>query len=109
MDSDIITAVDSPIGIFVISFLVCNAVFAVCAAKFNDQTSLKYCMHMFLGVLFFFGSILLWSPAHLYHPSELKGLNIPSRPWIPTIATFAGVLIYMAYYGIKSWSKNQKK
>ena len=108
MDTNVLSCATSPLVLFAMAILVCNAVFAVCAAKLKDPESFKYSIHMFLGLIFFFGSIVLWSPGYLYHPAEVKGLDLPQNPWIPTCTTFVGILIYMAYHGWK-FSKRQIK
>lgn len=93
----IIAVVSSPLSLFTLIILVCNAVFAICATKLRDKDSFKYCIHMFLAIVFFFGTIVLWSPAYLYPPSEVKQFNLQPNPLAPTVCAFAGVIIYMYY------------
>ncbi len=115
MNPNMISVVSSPLTLFALVVLVCNAVIAVCATKFKNEEIFKYTIHMFLGIIFFIGSIVLWSPGYLYNPVEIKDLDLPRNPWVPTIATFLGVLIYMAYHGwkyakeLKSSVQNQTK
>jgi len=98
MDITHVPTVNSPLMLFALIILVCNAVFAVCATKFRNEEMFIYTIHMFLGIVFFVGSIILWSPGDLYNPVEVKELKLLRQPWVPTIATFLGVLIYMAYH-----------
>ena len=101
MDPNMVSAVNSPLTLFALVILVCNTVFAVCATRLKNEDMFKYTIHMFLGIVFFFGGIVLWSPGHLYPPAQTGGLDLPRNPWVPTIMVFLGVPIYMAYQGWK--------
>ncbi len=91
----------SPIEIIGVSALACNSIFGGAAALLKDPVSFKYAMHMFLGILAVLLLTAVWSPASLYHPSDLNDLPKESRPknrpWVPTICMFLAMLIYMAY------------
>ena len=115
MNPGIVSTVKSPIAFFAITIFICNAVFAICASNMKDRELFIRCMHLFLGIVFFFGSIVIWTPAYLYHPSEVQGLNLPYKPWVPTVAVFLGVILYMIYELLychwvkgKNWFKDKK-
>lgn len=95
--SKIIPLISSPMSLFALIILVCNVIFAICATVLKDKELFKYCIHMFLAVVFFFGTIVLWSPACLYHPSEVEKFKIEQNSWIPTLANIICVMIYMGY------------
>jgi hypothetical protein len=63
----------------------------------KDRDLFIACMHMFLGIVFFFGSIVIWTPACLYHPNDVQGNKLPYRPWVPTVTFFLGLMIYILY------------
>ncbi len=97
IDPNIITLIRSPLALFALVVLVCNTVFAVCAAWLKKKQIFIYTIHMFMGIVFFIGTIVLWAPGLLYHPSEVKALNMSNDPLIPTVVSIVGVLVYMAY------------
>ena len=98
---DTIRAVQSPLGLFALAVLAATSVFSLAAGFMKCKESFKYCIHMLLAIVAWFGSIALWSPASLYHPRDLVGLPVPAQqemhPWIPTIFAIAEVVIYIAY------------
>ena len=106
----------SPIEIIGVAAMACNSIFAVAASYLKDPISFKYCIHMFLGILAFLLLTAIWSPASLYHPSDLQDVSEislpPSRPWVPTICMVVAVLIYMVYqfvmakYGLRQPGMN---
>lgn len=102
MDASVITSASTPMGFFILAVLVCNAVFGVCATALKSEKVFLYLIHMFMGVIFFFGCILLWSPGSLYHPAEVQAFTMAYRPWVPTIASFIAVIIYALYQAWKT-------
>lgn len=73
--AELIRAIRSPLNVFALTVLVCNAVFALAAAKLNSLTAFTYSMHLFLGIVGAFTLIALWSPRTLYHPEDIKLLD----------------------------------
>jgi hypothetical protein len=111
----ILAATGSPLKVFALTVLVCNAFFGLAAAWMADIDAFTYAIHMFLAIVAAFVLTALWSPRSLYHPKELleiRHLQQPgddqdifpeSRPWVPTLAIGAGILVYAAYQLIKRW------
>ena len=64
---------------------------------------------MFLAIVFFFGTIVLWCPGYLYPPDKVKNYDLPSNPWVPTITAFVGALIYTGYHGWKYYKEHKLK
>ena len=108
--SRIMAATGSPLKLFALIVLVCNAVFGVAAASMGDLEAFTYTIHMFLAVVASFVLIALWSPRSLYHPKELLELKalekgskdddkiLPrERPWVATAVLIAGVVLYGLY------------
>ena len=65
---------------------------------------------MFIAIVFLIGGIILWAPAYLYHPQEIAGLEppIPANPWVPTLMTFIGFMVYAIYLAWKHHSEQIK-
>ena len=101
MWESIISAASTPIGFFVTAILVCNAVFTVCATALKNNEMFKYSIHMFLGIVFFFGIILLWSPGSLYPPEYVDKFKLVHKPWVPTVSVIFGSLVYGLYQAWK--------
>jgi hypothetical protein len=108
--SRIMAATGSPLKLFALIVLVCNAVFGVAAASMGDLKAFTYSIHMFLAVVASFVLIALWSPRSLYHPKEILELKAlekgskddetmlpPDRPWVATGILVAGVIFYALY------------
>ncbi|MGF1640808.1 MAG: hypothetical protein ACFCUO_07655 [Rhodospirillales bacterium] len=108
--SRIMAATGSPLKLFALIVLVCNAVFAVAAASMGDLLAFTYALHMFLAVVASFVLIALWSPRSLYHPKELLEIRalersseegdriLPQeRPGVATAVLLAGVFLYGLY------------
>lgn len=98
----IISSLRSPMSVFGLSMLICNAVFSTSAAIMNNLEAFIYSIHTFLAIVFLFVIIAIWSPRTLYHPADLKGLDkdLPdikhSRLIITLVLLLAGFL-YTAY------------
>jgi len=73
--AELIKAIRSPLNVFALTVLVCNAVFALAAANLNSVEAFTYSMHLFLGIVGAFTLIALWSPGTLYHPDDIKALD----------------------------------
>jgi len=85
----IIASLKSPLSVFGLAMLICNAVFSVSAAVMNNLEAFTYSIHTFLAIVFAFVIIAIWSPRSLYHPSELVGLDkelaeIKHSKWVIT-------------------------
>ena len=108
--SDIPSATGSPLKLFALIVLICNAVFAVAAALSSNEDAFIYTIHMFLAIVASFVLIALWSPKSFYGPKELLELKkleaelgdervFPqSQPLVPTLVLIAGVAGYAAYH-----------
>ncbi|WP_394170710.1 hypothetical protein [Saccharospirillum alexandrii] len=98
----IISSLRSPMSVFGLSMLICNAVFSTSAAIMNNLEAFIYSIHTFLAIVFLFVIIAIWSPRTLYHPADLKGLDkdLPdinhSRLIITLVLLLAG-FSYTAY------------
>ena len=67
----IISSLRSPLSMFGLAMLICNAVFSLSAGLMNNLDAYIYSIHTFLSIVFAFIMIAIWSPRSLYHPSEL--------------------------------------
>lgn len=100
--SAIISSLRSPMSLFGLAMLICNAVFSTSAAIMNNLEAFIYSIHAFLAIVFLFVIIAIWSPRTLYHPAELKDLEneLPeskhSRLIITLVVLFSGI-VYSAY------------
>jgi hypothetical protein len=103
MSQDVLLAVNSPLTLFALAILICNMVFTVCATRLNDTVLFKYCIHMFLGIVLFVGSIVLWCPRCLYDATRAWTSDVPYNPWAPTFISLVGFVIYVAYHGWKHY------
>lgn len=95
-----ISLINSPIAMFALALVVCNAVFGVCAANLKDPDSFKYCIHMFLAIISMFTLIVLWAPGLLYNPPltivEVNSVD-KGNPVVPTVVGLGCLLLYMWY------------
>jgi uncharacterized membrane protein YozB (DUF420 family) len=98
MDANVTTKVRSPLAFFAMTVLTCNTVFGICASVMKDPDLFIYCMHMFLAIVFFLGSLIIWTPLCLYHPKESSENKLPYHPWVPTVTFFLGLIIYLIYH-----------
>ncbi len=80
VDTNILSAVTSPLTLFALVILVCNAVVAVCAATLKNVEIVKYTIHMFIAIVFLIGSMILWTPVYFYPPQDVIRLNLPHNP-----------------------------
>lgn len=71
----IIGSLKSPLSVFGLAMLICNAVFSMAAAIMGKLDAFTYSIHTFLAIVFAFIVIAIWSPRSLYHPAELAGLE----------------------------------
>jgi len=105
----IIKNTTSPLKFFALAILVCNAVFGLGTAIFAKGFFI-YTLHTFLGVIFAFVMIGLWSPRSFYAPEQLIGLaeaeaKLPegktilpaSRPLIPSLLMVVLAIGYAIY------------
>lgn len=97
----IIQSLKSPMSVFGLAMLLCNAVFAISAAFMEDINAFTYAIHTFLAIVFAFVGIAVWSPRSLYHPAELQGiekdLNEPKHS--KYILTFVILIAGFGYAG----------
>jgi hypothetical protein len=98
----IISSLRSPMSMFGLAMLICNAVFSTSAAIMGDIEAFKYSIHAFLAIVFLFVIIAIWSPRTLYHPSDLKGLDkevpeIKNSRLIITLILLLAAFSYVAY------------
>ena len=105
--SSIISAIRSPLSLFGLIVLVCNAVFAISAAAMNNLEAFKYAIHMFLAIVAAFVMIALWHPRSLYHPRELEGLRgditgVRLPKIIITAVLLLALFVYMGYQFLKA-------
>lgn len=102
----IISSLRSPLSMFGLAMLVCNAVFSLSAGLMGDLSAFIYAIHTFLGIVFAFIMIAIWSPRSLYHPSELKGIEdeipeINNSRFIITGVLLVVILFYGGYQMFK--------
>jgi hypothetical protein len=98
----IISSLRSPMSMFGLAMLICNAVFSTSAAIMNNLEAFVYSIHTFLAIVFSFVIIAIWSPRTLYHPSDLKGLEkevpeIKHARLIITLVFLLAAFTYAAY------------
>ncbi|BFM08681.1 hypothetical protein [Halioxenophilus aromaticivorans] len=102
----VLKAVKSPLSVFGLAMLICNAVFSLAAAMMDSLDAFIYSIHTFLAIVFAFIIIALWSPRSLYHPREMDGLEaqVPevkhSRLIVTGLIVFGGC-VYTAYQVFK--------
>jgi hypothetical protein len=107
-------AAGSPLKLFALMVLVCNAVFAIAASAMKNLDAFIYTIHMFLGIVAAFVAIALWSPRSLYHPRELSEIRDmernedgaprllpPERPGVATGVLLCIGILYAIYQLIK--------
>jgi hypothetical protein len=96
--------IKDPVGFFGLALLAADAICTAASAYLGDKESLKYCIHMLLGLVLIFAAIVIWTPRNLYRPSDQMANNLPSKPGTATFFICLGVLIYMVYHLIRlSW------
>lgn len=97
----IIGSLKSPLSVFGLAMLICNAVFSLSAAIMGDIRAFTYSIHTFLAIVFAFIVIAIWSPRSLYHPSELVGLEhqLPENKHAPWVITLVILLCGFTYVG----------
>jgi len=101
----IIGSLKSPLSVFGLAMLVCNAVFSLAAAFMDELDAFIYAIHTFLAIVFAFIAIAVWSPRSLYHPAELAGLEaqVPDSRSSKIIITIAILLSGFAYAGYQAY------
>ena len=109
MDASALNYVTSPLTLFGLVILVCNAIFAACATVLKEPEIFKYTLHMFIAIVFLIGGIVLWAPTYLYHPREVAGIDIPSYPWVPTLMMIVGFMVYVIYHAWKHHLEQQDR
>lgn len=106
----IISATGSPLKLFALTILVCNAVFGIAGSTMNDLKAFMYSLHVFVAVISAFVLIALWSPRSFYHPNELAELRQTDedgqdtsdifpieRPAVATAIWCGGLVLYAVY------------
>lgn len=106
----IIAATGSPLKLFALTILVCNAVFGIAGASMKSDLAFTYSLHVFVAVISAFVLIALWSPRSFYHPNELAEMRrndadgpdtsdiFPvERPAVATAIWCAGLVLYAFY------------
>jgi len=109
MDASALNYVTSPLTLFGLVILVCNAIFAACATVLKEPEIFKYTLHMFIAIVFLIGGIVLWAPAYLYHPREVNGLDLPYNPWVPTTVMLIGFMVYAIYHAWKHHTEREER
>jgi hypothetical protein len=103
----VISSLRSPLSMFGLAMLICNAIFSLSAALLGEMEAFIYAIHTFLGIVFAFVMIAIWCPKSLYHPSELKDIEnelpeIKNSRLIITIVLLVGLFSYAGYQFRKS-------
>ncbi len=95
----IISSLRSPLSVFGLAMLICNAVFSLSAGIMGNLEAFIYSIHTFLAIVFAFIMIAIWSPRSLYHPSELKGIEdeMPDIKNSRLIITAVLLIVMLAY------------
>jgi FtsH-binding integral membrane protein len=98
----IISSLRSPMSMFGLAMLICNAIFSTSTVIIQDLNAFNYSIHTFLAIVFLFVIIAIWSPRTLYHPADLKGLEkevpeIKHSRVIITLIMFLAVSAYAIY------------
>ena len=95
----IISSLRSPMSMFGLAMLICNAIFSTSAVIMKNLNAFNYSIHTFLAIVFLFVIIAIWSPRTLYHPADLKGLEkeVPEIKHSRLIITLSMLLAGFAY------------
>jgi hypothetical protein len=98
----IIGSLKSPLSVFGLAMLICNAVFSMSAAFMESLEAFIYSIHTFLAIVFSFVIIAIWSPRSLYHPAELAGMEkelpeIKNSRLIITVILMVAAFSYAGY------------
>ncbi len=95
----IISSLRSPMSMFGLAMLICNAIFSTSAVIMKNLNAFNYSIHTFLAIVFLFVIIAIWSPRTLYHPADLKGLEkeVPEIKHSRLIITLSMLLAGSAY------------
>ena len=109
----IISSLRSPLSMFGLTMLICNAVFSLSAGLLGDLDAFIYSIHTFLAIVFSFVMIAIWSPRSLYHPSELKGMGdeipeIKNSRLIITVILMIAAFSYAAYQVYKLYLESNQ-
>ena len=101
----IIGSLKSPLSVFGLAMLICNAVFSISAAFMDDIDAFVYSIHTFLAIVFAFIIIAIWSPRSLYHPAELAGLEkeLPEIKHARPVITLVILLCGFTYVGYQKY------
>jgi hypothetical protein len=107
----IIRSLKSPLSVFGLAMLVCNAVFSMAAAFMKDLDAFIYSVHTFLAIVFAFIAIAIWSPRSLYHPAELAGVEqeVPEGKHSKLIITLIILLSGFSYAGYQMYRFEQER
>ncbi|MFT5721139.1 MAG: hypothetical protein ACI9W6_001452 [Motiliproteus sp.] len=97
----IISSLRSPLSMFGLAMLICNAVFSLSAGLIGSLDAFVYAIHTFLAIVFSFIMIALWSPRSLYHPSDLEGISsdLPEIKHSRMIITGVLLAVIFSYAG----------
>jgi hypothetical protein len=104
----IISSLRSPMSMFGLAMLICNAVLSTSAVIMTNLEAFIYSIHAFLAIVFLFVIIAIWSPRTLYHPSDLKGLEkeIPEIKHARLIITLVFLLAAFTYAAYQVYKMN---
>jgi hypothetical protein len=104
----IISSLRSPMSMFGLAMLICNAVLSTSAVIMKNLEAFIYSIHAFLAIVFLFVIIAIWSPRTLYHPSDLKGLEkeIPEIKHARLIITLVFLLAAFTYAAYQVYKMN---
>lgn len=104
----IISTLRSPLSVFGLAMLICNAVFSLAAGLMGELEAFIYAIHTFLGIVFAFIMIAIWSPRSLYHPTELKdvGSELAEIKHARIILTVVFLVTLFSYGGYQIYKLN---
>ncbi|SIS60218.1 hypothetical protein [Neptunomonas antarctica] len=104
----IISSLRSPLSMFGLAMLICNAVFSLSAGLMGELDAFIYAIHTFLSIVFAFIMIAIWSPRSLYHPSELEGLSdeVPEVENSRIIITTVFLVVIFSYGAYQMYKLN---
>ena len=98
----ILGAVKSPLGFLTFSAIICEMVFGIVGALKGNDEIIVFSMHMFLAIVGALILVAIWCPRSLYHPNEIKDIDIDrgddnTGKWVVTISLGLAAIAYMVF------------